>query len=265
MHQKAAMDDIERIQQMVATLVARSPAGVGLCLIGGFRYRFLDKSPRSSRDVDYHCPGPPEAVEEQLISLFRRRLLPEVRRALGYDGDVGSGQSPGDLPPNTRRVELAFYKRDVPHSRIEIPVDLTQVVCLDRPEPRTIEATLYLTTSDKDTVENKVVALFSRPYTKARDLLDIFLFSSCLGNDSPRRVREKLHRLAWTDDGIAGKLNALNDNRAVYVKAVAEMLSTQVEQATAANMQAAGGAEALVDRVFDILQSDLHLGEATGG
>lgn len=45
---------IETIQKMTARIVATSPVGYKLCLIGGFRYRLLDRSVRMSMDIDYH-------------------------------------------------------------------------------------------------------------------------------------------------------------------------------------------------------------------
>lgn len=47
----------EQIQRKVAQLVATLPVGVGLCLVGGFRYRLLDRGVRRSVDIDYHWAG----------------------------------------------------------------------------------------------------------------------------------------------------------------------------------------------------------------
>lgn len=35
-------DTTERLQRMVAALVATQPVGAGLCVVGGFRYRQID-------------------------------------------------------------------------------------------------------------------------------------------------------------------------------------------------------------------------------
>ena len=84
-----AADIAERIQRQVAHLVATGPAGVGLCLVGGFRYRLLDRGVRRSVDVDYHWEGDLAAKQGELIDLFDRRLLPDIRRQLGVEGSVG--------------------------------------------------------------------------------------------------------------------------------------------------------------------------------
>ena len=39
---------VDAIQKATVRLVATSPAGYNLLLIGGFRYRFLDRSARTS-------------------------------------------------------------------------------------------------------------------------------------------------------------------------------------------------------------------------
>ena len=82
----------EQIQRKVARLVATLPVGVGLCLIGGFRYRLLDHGIRRSVDIDYHWEGDLEAKQRELIDLFGRRLLPDVRRQLGLEGSVAAAR-----------------------------------------------------------------------------------------------------------------------------------------------------------------------------
>ena len=85
----------EEIQQAVAKLLATSSAGSNLRLIGGFRYRFLDQSARLSHDIDYHWEGDLEAKQAELVILFARRLLPEIKHRLGFDGEAraaGSGE-----------------------------------------------------------------------------------------------------------------------------------------------------------------------------
>ena len=51
------LKEADRLQRVVASLIASSPAGVNLLLIGGFRYRLLDNSQRFSVDIDYHWGG----------------------------------------------------------------------------------------------------------------------------------------------------------------------------------------------------------------
>ena len=51
------VQETDRLQRVIARLVATNPAGVNLLLIGGFRYRLLDNSQRFSVDIDYHWEG----------------------------------------------------------------------------------------------------------------------------------------------------------------------------------------------------------------
>jgi hypothetical protein len=48
---------IEQLQRLIAGIVATSPAGHKLSLIGGFRYRLMSRSCRTSADIDYHWDG----------------------------------------------------------------------------------------------------------------------------------------------------------------------------------------------------------------
>jgi hypothetical protein len=80
--------ETDRLQKVVARLVATSPAGVSLLLIGGFRYRLLNNSQRFSVDIDYHWEGNLEAKQRELLALCRRVILGQVRRELGYEGSV---------------------------------------------------------------------------------------------------------------------------------------------------------------------------------
>lgn len=244
---------------MVAALVAGSKAGVGLRLIGGFRYRLLNKSPRSSDDIDYCCCEPLEARREALIGLFRRKLIPAVKRALGYDGDVRARQSPGDDSETTKTIELAFYRLDTPGGRIEIPIDLTQVACFDDPEGRTVDARLYLTASEQDLIENKVVALFNRTFTQARDFVDIFLFESHLGPDSAPRIRRKLEALSYASEDSGRKLDILKRNKSVIVRNIDAVLETQFSADDAERFARAGGGEMMFSRVLTVVEERLAL------
>jgi hypothetical protein len=75
--------NIEEIQRLTAGLVATSPAGVKLCLIGGFRYRLLNRGCRTSLDIDYHWDGDLDNKQAELLELLRGKLLPEVKRRFG--------------------------------------------------------------------------------------------------------------------------------------------------------------------------------------
>ena len=72
---QANSQETDRLQRVVARLVAISPAGVNLLLIGGFRYRLLDNSQRFSVDIDYHWGGDLDAKQQELLALCRRVIL----------------------------------------------------------------------------------------------------------------------------------------------------------------------------------------------
>ena len=87
-------ETIERIQALAAGLIATSPAGHRLCLIGGFRYRLLSRSCRTSLDIDYHWDGDLESKQHEIIDVLRAKLLPEVKRRFVYDGEVRQATGP---------------------------------------------------------------------------------------------------------------------------------------------------------------------------
>ena len=51
---KNSGDMREEIQRMIVKMIATNPEGRNLHLIGGYRFRLLDNSPRMSKDIDYH-------------------------------------------------------------------------------------------------------------------------------------------------------------------------------------------------------------------
>jgi len=102
--------EIDRLQRVVARLVATSPAGVNLLLIGGFRLRLLDNSQRFSVDIDYHWEGDLEAKQRELLALCRRVILGQVRRELGYEGSVAVRTGP-DTDSSTSRWIQPWHNR----------------------------------------------------------------------------------------------------------------------------------------------------------
>lgn len=252
---------LEQIQQAVVRLLATSPAGQNLRLIGGFRYRFLDQSARVSADVDYHWDGDLQAKQAELIELFGRRLLPEMTRRIGYEGDVRAGGGPAGPSPAVCVVELAFWRPGVAYSRVELPVEVTQIVCLDAPVVRTAGGIICPTASDADMIESKVIALLNRPTVEHRDFCDLFLFAGHLRPDAAERVRTKLARLALDSAAVSRRLQVLRDGRAYHVRAIDGVIVEQLDETAAVNLRAAGGGTTVFDTVWEILLSRLNLSD----
>jgi len=248
---------VERIQLLAATILATHPAGQRLYLIGGFRYRLLNASARASSDIDYHWEGDLQRKQREIVDVLRRKLLPEVKRQLGYEGDIRPGAGPEAESPAVRIVETAFYRMAQPGSRIEIPIEITSVARLDAPVVYTLAGTVFLTVSDADMIESKVIACLNRPFSQVRDVLDVFLFRDALRSDAPRRLSQKLGTLALPLAQAMKTLDRLETNRTAFLRGVERLLDEQVNPAVAANLRAAGGATIIWDTVMRLLRDIL--------
>ena len=189
----------------------------------------------------------------QVVDLFRSKLLPEVKRKLGYDGDVRPAAGAEAESPVVQTVELAFYRAKEPGSRIEIPVDILNVGRLDTPIVRTVEGTVLLTVSDADMIESKILACLVRTFLQVRDVLDIFLFRDALRPDSPLRLSHKLSNLPLPPAEAIERLDRLANNRNVHVRGIEQLLEEQVNPAVTVNLRAAGGAAMIWDSVMSLL------------
>jgi hypothetical protein len=248
---------VERIQRAAARIIATHPAGHQLCLIGGYRYRLLNASARASIDIDYHWEGDLQRKQIEIVELLRGKLPPEVTRELGYDGDIRPAAGPEAESPAARIVEMAFYRVQDAGSRIEIPVEITSVARHDAPIVKTIAGTVFLTISDGDMIESKILACLNRPFFQARDILDIFLFQDTLPPDAPGRLSKKLKQLGLRLDAAIEKLDTLEKSRTVHVRAIDRLLAEQVNPAVSANLLAAGGAVMVWDAVMRLLREIL--------
>ncbi|MCE5276908.1 MAG: nucleotidyl transferase AbiEii/AbiGii toxin family protein [Planctomycetaceae bacterium] len=247
----------ETIQRTVAKLLAGSPAGHRLHLIGGFRYRLLDGSPRVSQDIDYAWEGDLDQKQQEIIDLCNRRLLPDIRSRMGYQGSAQAGTGELADAPSLRVVNLAFW-RDAPGSRIEIPVEITRVIRLDAPAVRTAGGTVYSTLSDADMIESKVIALLGRPVIEHRDLVDVFLLADHLAADSDTRVTEKLARLGLQSHA-AQRIASLHDSRRYHARSIDAVVAAQIDEPAAANIRCSGGGEMILDAVLGTLEQKLAL------
>jgi hypothetical protein len=247
------MRKVEEIQRMVVKLIATSPAGEKLCLIGGFRYRFLDGSGRSSVDIDYHLDGDLDIKQREIIALLDRKFLPEVKSRFGYDGNVQAATGPEADSPFVRIVLIALYRVEVSGSRVEIPVEITAVPCADPPVVRTAEGTVYLTLSDADMVESKIIALFSRMVVQERDMVDIFLFRSSLVPDYRERLEEKFGQVHLDTDRVKGRRDKILSSRRYHARAIDRILLEQVDESAAASIAAAGGGGLVFDEVMELV------------
>ena len=87
---------VEQIQTLAAKILATHPAGHRLCLIGGFRYRLLNASCRSSVDIDYHWEGDLDRKQVEIVDVLR-----PVSCRKSSDSSPTTGTC--DLPPDRRR------------------------------------------------------------------------------------------------------------------------------------------------------------------
>lgn len=256
---RAKREVVEEIQRTAARLLATNPAGHGLFLIGGFRLRYLDGSSRMSNDIDYHWDGNLDTKQKKIISLFRRKLLPEVKLRLKYDGTVSPATGPDADTASVRTVLLAFYQEGVPYSRIEIPVDITRIVCLDAPVVRTMDGVVFVTASDADIVESKLISVLERIVIAGRDLVDLFLFQNRFTPDSRGRLHRKFLQLSLDEQTIAQRLRDMQKNREHHIRSIDEVIAGQLDPEVASSIKQAGGAATVFDSVMNILQDQLRL------
>ena len=247
---KAEFQEADRLQKVVASLIAKSPAGVNLLLIGGFRYRLLDNSQRFSADIDYHWGGDLEAKQRELLSLCRRVILGQVRRELGYEGSAMARKGPDADSPNAKIIDLRFWKGQV---HVETPLEITQIVCLDPPTIRTAGGTVHATPSDTDLVESKIIAVLNRIFLQHRDLVDIFLYGDKLRPDSPARLKKKLAKLQLSPEAITRRLQDLQENRQYHAAAVQKVIDEQVETTVAQQMNTGGGGKTVLDSALSLI------------
>jgi len=250
---------IERIQKMAVKLLATSPAGEGLCLIGGFRYRLLDQSCRRSVDLDYHWAGDLIQKQEQIIALFKSKLLPLIKSDVNYAGDVQAAGGPDADSETTKTINLVVYQNATSQSRVEIPIDITNIVCLDRPIVRTVAGTVYLSASDADMVESKVLALINRIYPAQRDIVDIFLFQDKLAVNSAERLREKMKKMELGEVTVRHSLEQMCANRQRHIRTIDEIIKEQMDRPAAEHITQAGGGLMVFDRVMTLLTKILGL------
>jgi hypothetical protein len=249
---------VEELQKLVARTVAVSPAGRNLLLIGGFRYRFLDGSVRTSDDIDYHWGGDLEKKQKELLALFERKLLPEVRRRLRYECTARLPTGPDADSSAVRSVELSFWQDGDLADRLEIPIEISRIVCADPIIVRTADGTLYPTVSDADMIESKVIAIFNRLYLQHRDLVDVFLFSDRFQPASGPRLAAKLKELGVPQGALDDRMADLRKYPAYHARAVQEVVDTQLDSAAADQIRDVGGGEAVLSAVLDRLTSLLE-------
>ena len=242
--------ETDRLQRVIARLVAISPAGVNLLLIGGFRYRLLDNSQRFSVDIDYHWGGDLEAKQRELLALCRRVILGQVRRELGYEGSVSVRTGPDADSPNARFVDLRFWKG---RSHIEIPLEITQILCLDPPTIRTASGTVHPTPSDADLIESKVIAVLNRIFLQHRDLVDLFLYGDKLRPDSPARLKQKLAKMELRPELVAQRLKDLQENHEYHATAIQKVIDQQMDSTVAQQMNSGGGGGAVLGLALNLI------------
>jgi hypothetical protein len=251
---QARTREIDCIQRVVARLVATSPAGVNLLLIGGFRYRLLDNSQRFAVDIEYHWGGDVAAKAGEMLALCRRVILKRVRQELGYEGSAYAREGPDADSPNARFVGLHFRKEG---QAIEVPLEITQIVCLDPPTVRTAGGAVHATPSDADVTEGKVLAVLNRLCLQHRDLADLFLHNDKLRPDSPARLKQKLAHLQLPQETVERRLTDLKEHQGYHATGIQKVIDEQFEPAAAQQINAAGGGKAVFESALSVLLGSL--------
>lgn len=248
---------LEQIQRLVARGLATNPAGQGLLLIGGFRYRLLDQSARQSLDIDYHWSGDLSQKQSEVLELSRRRLVPQFRRELGFDAVAEIPTGPEFESPTARFIEFRLWKQRGEH--IVLPIEITRILHVDSTIVRTAEGVVYPTASDADLIEAKVLAVFNRLFLQHRDLVDIFLFGDRFTANSRERIRDKLQKLGVHPDFVRKKWADLVDHTEFHAKATQGIIDTQMEVQAAAQVNTGGGGYSVFTRARELLARNLLL------
>jgi predicted nucleotidyltransferase component of viral defense system len=248
---------VNAIQKAIVRLVATSPVGHNLILIGGFRFRFLDESVRVSRDIDYHWEGELAKKQQELVTLFRKRLLPALRRQFGFSGSANPATGPDADSPAVQTVNVAVWKEGVPYSRIEIPVEVTQVCHADKMEVRTVDGVVYPTFSDADQIESKIIAVFRRTTMAHRDLVDVFLFGNRLVPDSMKRLAKKFKGAGVPPAVIRERLDDLDRHTAYHARTIQTVIDTQLDPDAAKNINDAGGGAMVLRAVVTTIRGNV--------
>jgi hypothetical protein len=246
----ANYQETDRIQRLIARAIATSPAGVKLLLIGGFRYRLLDRSERFSVDIDYHWDADLDAKQQELLRLCRRIVLGQVRRDLGYEGSVSLRQGPDADSPEARFIDLRFWKESF---SVEIPVEITRILCLDPPIVRTAEGVVHATPSDADLIESKLIAVLGRVFIQHRDLVDVFLYGNNLRPDAASRLARKLSRLQLNPATVERRLRDLQENPDYHGRAVQKVIDEQMTPVVAAQMNVGGGGRMIFHTALELV------------
>lgn len=250
-------DIIEEIQRIVAKMIATNPPGRNLALIGGFRYRLLDDSPRMSVDIDYHWEESLSEKQKEIVLLLEKKMVPELKQRFGYDAHVRPVEGPDAESTMVKMVDLAFYSPDIHGSKRTIRIDITYIDCIDMPTTRTKDGVIYLTVTDQDMIESKIISLLCRIPTQERDFLDIFLFKSQLSEGSPERIVQKLEKKHLDLAKAHSKLEQIVKDKKYHVKNVSELIESQLDVDVANQLNQAGGAVVVCEGVITIVQAIL--------
>ena len=243
--------EADKLQRVVAKLIATGPAGVKLLLIGGFRYRLLDNSQRFSVDIDYHWDGDILQKQQELLTYCKRIVLKEVKRLFGYEGAASSRKGPDAESPNAAFIDLRFWNA---RRAIEIPIEITRIVRLDPPTIRTANGTVHPTASDADLIEAKILAVLNRLNLQHRDFVDIFLYGDCLRPDSSERMRQKISALGINAEAIRKRLGDLEQNARYHATAIQKVIDTQIEPSVAQQMNFGGGGQTVLAESLKLIK-----------
>ncbi len=175
------------------------------------------------------------------FSCLNRVVVPEARRLMHYDGTAAPHHGPDAESPAVRIVDLAFWRTGVANSRIEIPIEITRIMCADVVNIRTVEGTIYSTASDADMIESKVLAVLNRSVLRHRDLVDLFLFRDQLRPDSRQRVAAKMQALGISSEQALKRLNDLHAHEDYHGRAIQAVVDSQIDSPAAAQLNDAGG------------------------
>jgi hypothetical protein len=147
-------------------------------------------------------------------------------------------------------VDLRFWKGA---ALIEIPLEITQIVCLDPSIIRTVGGTVHPTPSDADLIESKLIAVLNRTFLQHRDLVDIFLYGDKLRPDSSARVKRKFAKMGLHPEMLAQRLKDLRENREYHATAIQKVIDQQMEPTVAQQMNSGGGGRAVLDSALTLI------------
>lgn len=214
---------IDEIQAFFLEEFYKNPSSNGTVLVGGGRFRHINNSLRFSVDLDFFQDK--GFNEKNIQGFISGKFIKLLEQRFGVSARIIE-TPPWQKTHNIETIRLLVYDKDNDFYQIEIDFDFIMRKPYSGYEKELFRNVVILTSTNEESLEEKLISVFEREPIKIRDLFDFWYYRDLVKKFDKDRIQKKLKERGVSKDSIEKRLKDFTLHRDYYIREIKNIIKS---------------------------------------